>query len=243
MKFSPGRFFLGGIALLATTIAARAAEPAMAPAAAPIPEPHFVSLASFDFRRLIVAPPAKDTLEAGADLLVVRELQAWRTEEQIAWAKRTERDVIFNYAEIVGPWFTEEKLPLTAAFFKKLNDDMRAMDRAAKQPFLRPRPADADPAVRICVTPPTSTSYPSGTALQAIVWAEILTEFFPEHREAIFARAHRVAWGRVIGGVHYPSDIVAGFRLVPIYFSAARSNAAFKAGLEDCRREIAAAKR
>ena len=42
------------------------------------------------------------------------------------------------------------------------------------------------------------------------MWANLLAEVFPEHKEALLERAQLVAWSRVVGGVHYPTDIVAG---------------------------------
>ena len=77
--------------------------------------------------------------------------------------------------------------------------------------------------------------------MQALVWAELLAEILPAHRDALIARAHRAAWGRVLGGVHFPSDLVAGRRLAETYLAEARKHPEFRAGLEAARREIGAA--
>ena len=184
-------------------------------------------------------PPAPGSVAAQAELDIVLQVQAWRTPEQVAWAQRVEKDSVYNQPEIVGAWFTPENLPRTAAFFKDIGDDLRAFDAAAKKPFLRPRPSAVDPAVRPCVTVPASTSYPSGSGMQAQVWAELLAELFPEKRDALLDRAQRAGWGRVIGGVHFPSDIVAGRLIARAYFEECRKHAAFRDALEACRREVA----
>jgi len=215
----------------------RPATPAMA-SAAPV-APQFVTLAAFDFRALLPEPPAAGSIAAQSDLEAVLQVQAWRTPEQVAWALRVEKDSVFYHAEILGVWFTAGRMPLTAAFFKRLADDMRALDGAAKKPFLRPRPATVDPRVQPCVSLPTSTSYPSGSGMQAFVWAQLLAEAVPARRDALIARAHRAAWGRVIGGVHFPSDVVAGARLADAYLEEARKNAAFREGWAAARNEIA----
>lgn len=240
----PVRRVVGALTLtvaLISAVAVVAAENVMtlAPAATPSPAPRYVKPEAFAFARLVAPPPAADSLAGEADLAVVQHVQRERTPEQIAWAKATERDAIFNHAEIIGAWFSEARLPRTAAFFKALDGDLRAIDRAAKQPFLRRRPYDLDPAIELCVTRPTSTSYPSGTAIQAFVWAELLAEAFPQHRAALLTRARRVSWGRVIGGVHFPSDIMAGEKLAPAFLAAVRESAEFRADWEACRRELA----
>jgi acid phosphatase (class A) len=170
---------------------------------------------------------------------VVLQVQVWRTPEEVAWAKLVERDQVFNNASVIGDWFTAANLPRTAAFFQELNDDLRAMDAASKKPFLRARPYTVEPEVKPCVSSPTSTSYPSGSALQAGVYGELLAELFPQHRAALDARARRAMWGRVLGGVHFPSDIAAGRALVPIFLAECRKTQAFREGVERCRQEIA----
>ncbi len=203
--------------------------------------PQFVTLEAFDFRAILAGPPAADSLAAHADLETVRQVQAWRTPEQVTWAKLVEKDNIFNHAEILGTWFNAARLPATAAFFKRIGDDMRVLDGASKKPFLRPRPTTVDSHVQPCVALPASSSYPSGSAMQAFVWAELLAEAVPAKREELIARAHRAAWGRVIGGVHFPSDVVAGRLLAVVYLNEARKNTAFRDAFAACRAELTAA--
>lgn len=217
--------------------------PAMAKAAAAPVAPQFVKLEAFDFRALLPEPPAAGSLAARTDLEAVLQVQAWRTPEQVAWARVVDKDSVFLHAEILGAGFTAERLPVTAAFFKRVADDMRALDGAAKKPFLRPRPTTIDPRVQPCVTLPTSTSYPSGSAMQAFVWAELLAEAVPAKRTELMARAHRAAWGRVIGGVHFPSDVVAGALLADVYLAEARKSAAFREAFAACAAELAVAAR
>jgi acid phosphatase (class A) len=204
---------------------------------------HFVDLANFDFAALVPPPPAAGSIAADADLAAVRQAQAWRTPDQMAWAKVVERDDAFNHASVLGAWFAREKLPLTAAFFQALGDDLRAVDAAAKKPFLRPRPMAVDPTLKPCVALPASTSYPSGSALQAFVWAELLADALPENRVALFERAERAGWGRVIGGVHFPSDLVAGRRLVTPFLEQCRKSAAFREAWSRAEAELRAAAR
>ena len=145
---------------------------------------------------------------------------------------------MFNYRGVLGPWFTQERLPRLAEFFARVGEDMKALDRAAKAPFLRARPTTVDPSLQPCVTLPASTSYPSGSAMQAWVWGELLADMFPFQRAEIRERAERAAWGRVIGGVHFPSDLVGGKRLAMVYLAEAWKNSEFQRGVETSRAEL-----
>ena len=94
-----------------------------------------------------------------------------------------------------------------------------------------------------CVTQPASSSYPSGSGMQSCVWADLLAEMIPAKRDELIARAHRAGWGRVIGGVHFPSDVVAGQRLAEAYLKEARKSPAFVTALARSRDEVNAAMR
>jgi acid phosphatase (class A) len=198
----------------------------------------FLRIEDLDFATLLPKPPAPESIEGAADLDTVLQVQASRTREEIDWAKAMEKDDVFLNHTVVGGWFDPLRLPITAAFFRALSNDLKAVDAASKIPFNRPRPYQRDPRVKACVSLPSSSSYPSGSALQALVWAELLAELLPAKREALIARAHRAAWGRVIGGVHFPTDIEAGRRLVGPFLEACRRNPEFTSRLRAVREEF-----
>ena len=227
--------------LFVAAFAAGAENVMRAPAPAAVLAPQFVTLTAFDFGALLPAPPVAGSLAAQADLETVLQVQASRSATDVAWAKLVEKDDVFNHASVLGAWFAAERLPRTAALFKAIGNDLRALDGAAKKPFLRPRPTTVDPRVQPCVNLPASTSYPSGSAMQAFVWAELLAEVFPVKREALIARAARAAWGRVIGGVHFPTDIEAGRNLAPLYLAECRKNADYRTAFAAARAELLAA--
>lgn len=236
------RFLAGAAALASCAVAQPPPAPPTMGTTAPLPAPHFIDPKAFDFVKLLPPPPARVSLAGQADLEVVLHVQTWRTPEEVAWAKVADTDQVFNLAEVLGPWFTREKLPLTDAFFKDFNDDLRVMDRASKAPFQRPRPHVVDARVQPCVRLPTSTSYPSGTALQACAWTELFAEIFPEKRAQLEARAQRIAWGRVLGGVHFPTDLTAGRQLATPFMAELRKSAAFQAAWARCREEMTKAR-
>jgi acid phosphatase (class A) len=75
---------------------------------------------------------------------------------------------------------------------------------------------------------------------RAYAWAAVLAEIFPEQRDALLARAAHAGWGRVLAGVHYPTDVVAGKLLAAAVVAELKKSAAFNAAVAKCRAEAAA---
>jgi acid phosphatase (class A) len=199
---------------------------------------HFVKPEAFDLAKLMPAPPEAGSLAAQADLEAVLQAQTWRTPEQVAWAKFIEKDSVFNNSLVLGAWFAKENLPLTAAFLNDILDDVNAVSEGTKKLYARPRPPQVDLRVQPCVTVPKSASYPSGHSTRAFVWAGVLAEVFPEKRAELFEHAHRVAWSRILGGVHFPTDEVGGRLLAEAIVAALKQSADFRAALEKVRAEV-----
>jgi acid phosphatase (class A) len=212
---------------------------AVAPAHSAESKLHFLVDGAINAKAILPPPPAPGSPGALGDLETVLRTQAVRTPNDVSWARFIERDNVFNNSQVLGSWFTKENLPATAAFLKEVSDDMYAVSRSAKDVYPRPRPPRVDPEVRPCVDLSESGSYPSGHSMQAFVWANVLAEIFPEYRVELIARAHQAAWGRVIGGVHFPSDTVGGRILGQAIVEELRKNPAYRAGIEKCRTEAA----
>lgn len=215
-----------------------------------VPTSNFIHAETVDLSAL-PEPPAPGSLAARADLEAILQLQAWRTPEQVAFAKRVDHLDAFDGAEALGPWFTRARLPLTAGFLEAALGDGEAMNLAAKVRYKRLRPPLQDGRVQPCTPvrkpetqppPPSFYSYPSGHATSIHLLAGLLEELVPERREAIQAWAHRAAWSRMIAGVHFPSDAVGGELLAGITLKALKATQAFQESLARCRAEVAAAR-
>lgn len=198
MKLLP-RTCLATLLALLFALVVRAVEPGL-----------YLRAEDVDVTALIPPAPAGDSLTTAADLEVVYQLQQRRTPEQLALASLYVADSVFNFQPIIGPWFTAANLPFTDEFFRQIYADRFAITTRGKKVWQRPRPPLLDPRIHAAIDLPSSGAYPSGHATQTFLWIGLLSEIFPEHRAALRARAELVAWSRVVGGVHYPSDIVAG---------------------------------
>ena len=56
-------------------------------------------------------------------------------------------------------------------------------------------------------------AYPSGHTVQPIVVAEYFAKLYPQHRAGLMKGAKICGYGRVLAGMHYPSDYDAGVKL------------------------------
>ncbi|MGA8575060.1 MAG: phosphatase PAP2 family protein, partial [Candidatus Cybelea sp.] len=117
-------------------------------------------------------------------------------------AEETSVRTVFFYESSVGPGFTPEKLPVTAAFFARVGSDVKNLIDDAKGYWGRPRPDGAQKQ---------RGSYPSGHAAFAAASAIVLAQLLAAKRDAIFTQARTFAENRILLGLHYPSDIASGW--------------------------------
>lgn len=209
------------------------------PAHSEVPSAHRFLRSEVDLAASLPLPPAPGSLAALADLEAVRQAQAWRSPDQVAWAKAVDKGTVWDNADVLGGWFSEAKLPRLARFFRDIGKDLRPLTAAAKKRYDRPRPPRVDARIQPCLDLPDNGSYPSGHSLYIFMEAEVLAKIFPEARIALFERAHRAAWGRIFAGVHFPSDVVAGRILAKAFVDEIKKNPAFVAEVEGCRAEAA----
>ena len=204
------------------------------------PGGHFLKSTDLELSRLLPPPPPRNSLAEAADLEAVLQAQIGRTPAQEAWAKEAANDTVWGFASELGPWFRAEKMPKTARFFWQLTVDAYAISEDAKRLFDRPRPSKRDSRIRPLVQMPPNDSYPSGHSVQAFLRGAVLAEIFPGSKDALFARAHRSAWGRILGGVHYPTDDVGGRLLAEAMVMRLKTLPTFQQAVKACREEARA---
>jgi undecaprenyl-diphosphatase len=84
----------------------------------------------------------------------------------------------------------------------------------------RPRPFAVENAVRAGADPLDPFSFPSGHTLHAVAFSIVATAFYPMLAWLLVPFTLLVAASRVVLGLHYPSDVLAGAALGALIASA-----------------------
>ena len=203
-----------------------------------------LSPGEIDAARILPPPPADGSPEAKAELAELDRIVAARTPEMLAQA--TLDDEIENptiYRAVIGDGFDLDKLPATSRMLADVMTEQRAVAGRAKKFFQRSRPWVVEPDIKTCGKKGLDwhTSYPSGHAIMGYSVGVVLAAAIPEKAQAILARANDYAENRLVCGMHFRSDIVAGEALGTAVGVELLHNAQFKAEFDASEAELKAA--
>ncbi len=165
-----------------------------------------------DLVRLLPPPPADDSPETRRELDELLQMQRDRTARDVEYARANIPIGVEQFAAALGDEAEIRKsLPKSVkSLFDTARDDEKKLLNAAKRYYDRPRPVALDARIEPCLEPIVNMAYPSGHATWVFMAAVLLADMVPERRAAIWARAEDFARQRIVGGVHYRSDIDAG---------------------------------
>lgn len=170
----------------------------------------FITAKEIDLSALLAPPPANDSAAMKKELGEILTLQVTRTPEMVARAQADQAENVWCFADVMGPKFNAAQMPEVARFFQRIADTDGAVVDPFKGVWKRPRPQMYSDLVKPAVKLSTSGSYPSGHATDGTLMAIMLANMAPEKRAEIRARGIEYGNNRVIGGIHYPSDVEAG---------------------------------
>jgi acid phosphatase (class A) len=229
------RRFMTALALVALT----AFSPAILHAESAKP---FSDSKEINLLLLLPPPPALDSAQMKAELGEILTVQVTRTKEMEARAIADAKQNIWRFADVVdSPKFNAEALPKFAAFFDRVVETEAAVTDSAKAVWMRPRPHLYSDLVKPVVPLSKSGSYPSGHARVGTLMGIELANMLPEKRAAIMARAWEFGHNRIVGGIHYTSDIEMGRISGTVIAQTISTHPDFKEEFEAAKAELRAA--
>jgi acid phosphatase (class A) len=191
---------------------------------------------------LLPPPPALNSDQMKTELGEILTIQVTRTKEMEARALADATENIWRFADVVdNPKFNAATLPKVAAFFDRITETEAAVVDPAKDVWKRPRPHLYSDLVKPVVPLSKSGSYPSGHATVGTLMGIELANMLPEKRAQIMARAWEFGHNRVVGGIHYPSDIEMGRITGTVIAQTISTHPDFKADFEAAKAELRAA--
>jgi acid phosphatase (class A) len=174
-----------------------------------------------------------------AELAEILTIQVTRTPEMAARAVADADEDVWRFADVIdNPKFTKENLPKFAAFFDRVVATEGAVVDPAKDFWKRPRPHLYSDLVKPIVPLSKSGAYPSGHTTVGTLMGIVLSNMVPEKRTELMARAWEYGHNRIVGGIHYASDVEAGRIAGTVIAETIRTHDDYKAEFEAAKEEL-----
>lgn len=159
--------------------------------------------------------PSSGSAEEIKDLNILLFYQKTRTDEDCrkAQVEAKNQNLMTFFSGENGPLTKKEAKKLKLIITKPFLESALYTWIAKEIIYKRPRPYQTFSEIQPCIKLSKTKSYPSGHTSMARYYARILAKVYPERANAFFERANAIAKNRIIGGVHYPSDVLAGQKL------------------------------
>lgn len=206
----------------------------------------YLAATDLDGRAILGPPPAADSPQGRADREIFEDTRAlqgtprWRTaiRDNDLW----NGGALKRFSCAMGVEVGERATPVTYRLLQRVELDVRTVGTPAKNFYDRKRPLIGNDAP-VCVPREgwmkTNASYPSGHSMTAWAWALILAELKPDKADPLLAVGRDSGESRVICGVHFPSDVVAGRTLGAAMVARLHADPQFEADLARAKREMA----
>jgi acid phosphatase (class A) len=214
----------------------------------PAVKPYLADTALPDAVQILPPPPAHDAPLDKADRAAFSSTRSLKGSPRWEIASNDVAEgaaaVLENFACVLGTRIDQARVPAVINLLERARLDLARATRAPKVHYRRLRPFVGNEAP-ICVQRSQaladSFSYPSGHATQGWAYALILAALVPEKATPILVRGRAYGESRVVCGVHWLSDVVAGRLTGTAVFAALMGDATFRADLEKARTELRAA--
>jgi acid phosphatase (class A) len=200
--------------------------------------PQFVDVPDIGME-VLPPPPAADSTQSKREIAGIIARQKLLTDAKKSTVMKEDSISPRMIIEpVLGGGYSEATHPALYKLLRYASSDAWRIGDATQEHWGRVRPWLVDERVQLLVKPIQRPSYPSGHSTTNHVWAHVLSDLFPNQRGALFARAYAIGQHRVDGGVHFPSDVMAGKKMAAAIYAKMAKNPAYQEALTAARAEL-----
>jgi acid phosphatase (class A) len=174
----------------------------------------YLSESNSAFEKVVSPFPADGSKALEDDWAMLFQLQKSRTSMECSVANGESSPTSSPYLkDDTFRFLTAAQKKNLESFYSSLMMDTISVASLYKDAYDRLRPFKQNNLIKPCIAKPLGKSYPSGHATIGMVVAFALSDVFPERKDALLKRGLLYGHNRVLGGVHFPSDVAMGQRL------------------------------
>jgi hypothetical protein len=194
-----------------------------------------------DVAKIIGLPPAQNSPENKAEFDRVLQISSTRTPEREKAAIADQYQTLNRFLDGIDHSYVDAAHREMRLLFKEAQVEASIVLLSVRRLTSRQRPFTVWNKVRIKPCPggrPEGTSFPSGHAATAALYAELLSEAVPELAAKFEERVKSYDESRLVCGFHYPSDLTAGDKAGRAIAKALLTERAFRTRFDETRPEI-----
>ncbi|MBM3579250.1 MAG: phosphatase PAP2 family protein [Alphaproteobacteria bacterium] len=177
---------------------------------------------------LIEPPFAKDSLEWKSEIEHVIKVQRNFNLNELELASREKHLRPDIFVQFIGRDITRKTHPHLYHLMDRVFSTSRDVTKHAKQYWNVPRPYLVDKRINMFITPSQGQSYPSGHAVGSYVGVQILALLIPTKKDDLENLAKKILQRRVLIGMHYPHDLIAGEQMARLVLGGLMQNKEFQ---------------
>lgn len=172
-----------------------------------------------EWKSILPNPPANNSATTKKELDLVIQAAANKSNKALELIYKVDDDPLHLFYDFLD----NRNLKYNRYLFEEYYNILESYIYALKYHYNRPRPDQIAPyynqEVKVVQTTTHQTpAYPSGHTAYAALAAHMLSKKFPQYKKEFFSLAEQAGTARILQGVHYPSDNVAGFKLAKVIF-------------------------
>lgn len=192
--------------------------------------------------KLIEAPYTQNSKEFNEEIQQIIKLQKHFSLNELELASREKflRPEIF--ALYADRELTREEYPKLYRLLDRMSYTSKLVNDHSKEYWNVTRPYLVDKKVNMLITPSPGACYPSGHTTSSNVHAQILGLLIPEKSDDLQKLSKKISQRRILVGMHYPHDIVAGEQLSRLVIGGLMQNKEFLKDFAAAKEEIAQGK-